>query len=210
MNTEQLTNESGRFAVEYRLQERERFLRTLIGNLPGVVYRCRTDERFTSEFISDGCLELTGYTADELTQVRAATWDNIIHAEDREHVRAEIKRSMNENTALIASPLQIAYRIVHRDGSVKHVRDRFRFINDAGGKIAASASANRKRVIVCLRKICMTSFVCTNRTGVTFMCRRRRSRFSDIRRTNLSELHRMIIYTREKSSASATTRTRGF
>ncbi len=137
MNTEQITNENGRFAVEYRLRERERFLRTLIGNLPGVVYRCRTDERFTSEFISDGCLELTGYTADELTQMRTATWDEIIHAEDRERVRAEIKRSMNDNSALIASPLQTAYRIVHRDGSVKHVRDRFRFINDASGKIVA-------------------------------------------------------------------------
>ena len=137
MNNEQSINESGRFAVEYRLRERERFLRTLIGNLPGVVYRCRTDEKFTSEFISDGCLELTGYTADELTRVRAATWDEIIHAEDRERVRAEINRSMNDNTALNAAPLQIAYRIVHRDGTIKHVRDRFRFINDARGKIAA-------------------------------------------------------------------------
>ncbi|MDQ3711357.1 MAG: PAS domain-containing sensor histidine kinase [Acidobacteriota bacterium] len=137
MNIEQLTIESGRFAVEYRLRERERFLRTLIGNLPGVVYRCRTDERFTSEFISDGCLELTGYTADELTRVRAATWDEIIYAQDRERVRAEIKRSMDGNTALTASPLQIAYRIVHRDGSVRHVRDRFRFINDSDGKIVA-------------------------------------------------------------------------
>jgi len=137
MNNEQSMNESGRFAVEYRLRERERFLRTLIGNLPGVVYRCRTDEKFTSEFISDGCFELTGYTADELTRVRAATWDEIIHHEDRERVRAEINRSMNDNTALNAAPLQIAYRIVHRDGTIKHVRDRFRFINDAAGKIAA-------------------------------------------------------------------------
>ena len=137
MNTEQLIEGNGRFTVEYRLRERERFLRTLIGNLPGVVYRCRTDEHFTSEFISDGCLQLTGYTADELTRVRAATWDNIIHAEDREHVRAEIKRLMNDNTSLISSPLQIAYRIVHRDGSIKHVRDRFRFINDSDGKIVA-------------------------------------------------------------------------
>ncbi len=43
-----------RQSVEYRLQERERFLRTLIGNLPGIVYRCRTDERWTPELMSDG------------------------------------------------------------------------------------------------------------------------------------------------------------
>ena len=138
MNLEQLSNENERFAVEYRLYERERFLRTLIGNLPGVVYRCRTDERFTSEFISDGCLELTGYTADELTNTRVATGDKIIYPEDRERIRAEINRLMNDNAASVAVPLQIAYRIFHRDGSIRHVRDRFRFINDtSNGKIIA-------------------------------------------------------------------------
>ncbi len=57
---EQMMKETERYEVEYRLRERERFLRTLIGNLPGVVYRCRIDEKFTSEFLSDGCQELTG------------------------------------------------------------------------------------------------------------------------------------------------------
>ncbi len=67
----QSTGRDERDVFEYRLPERERFLRTLIGNLPGVVYRCRVDERFTSEFISDGCRQLTGYTAEELTPERA-------------------------------------------------------------------------------------------------------------------------------------------
>lgn len=44
--------------VEYRLRERERFLRTLISNLPGVVFRCRADENFTKELLSDGCFDL--------------------------------------------------------------------------------------------------------------------------------------------------------
>jgi len=51
---EQMMKETERYEVEYRLRERERFLRTLIGNLPGVVYRCRVDAHFTSEFLSDG------------------------------------------------------------------------------------------------------------------------------------------------------------
>lgn len=136
-NEDLLNGNYEREQIAYRLQERERFLRTLIGNLPGVVYRCRTDERFTSEFLSDGCLQLTGFTADELARDRAATWDEIIHPQDRERVRAEIKCLINENPALTASPLQTAYRIIHRDGSIKHVRDRFRFIHDAEGGISA-------------------------------------------------------------------------
>jgi PAS domain S-box-containing protein len=146
MNGEQMNNEKAsaaaassatvrtateRGAVEYRLQERERFLRTLIGNLPGVVYRCRLDENFTSEFLSDGCLELTGYASDELTTRRTATWDDIIHAEDRERVRAQIKSWLGDHAAQGKPPLEISYRIIHRNGALRHVRDRFRFINDA-------------------------------------------------------------------------------
>lgn len=126
-------------AVEFRLRERERFLRTLIGNLPGVVYRCRVDEAFTSEFVSDGCLSLTGYTADELTRARTATWDEIIHPDDRDRVRREIRALMDNHDApgANAAPMQISYRVKSRDGSLRHVRDRFRFITDAAGEIVA-------------------------------------------------------------------------
>ena len=134
---EQMSKETERYAVEYRLRERERFLRTLIGNLPGVVYRCRVDANFTSEFLSDGCRELTGYTAEELVQTQASAWDKIIHPEDRERIRSEIRRLMKDNTTFGTPPLEIAYRIVARDDSIKHVRDRFRFINDSAGKIVA-------------------------------------------------------------------------
>ncbi|MEP6923688.1 MAG: PAS domain-containing protein [Pyrinomonadaceae bacterium] len=134
---EQTAKETDRSEVEYRLRERERFLRTLISNLPGVVYRCRVDEKFTSEFLSDGCLELTGYTAEELTEKRLATWDEIIEPEDRERVRAEARVLMSENAAFGTPSLQISYRIITRDGAMKYVRDRFRLINDAAGKIIA-------------------------------------------------------------------------
>ncbi len=133
----QQSERDGKLTVEHRLIERERFLRTLIGNLPGVVYRCRADENFTSEFISEGCLWLTEYSADELTQKRAVTWDEIIHPDDRDRVRSEVRRLMNDSAAFGTPPLNLAYRIVMRSGSVKHVRDRFRFIHDAAGTIVA-------------------------------------------------------------------------
>ncbi len=37
-----------RQSIEFRLRERERFLRTLIANLPGVVFRCRADQSWVS------------------------------------------------------------------------------------------------------------------------------------------------------------------
>ena len=43
-----------------------RMLRTLIGNLDGMVFRCRADASSSMEFVSEGCVALTGYTAAEL------------------------------------------------------------------------------------------------------------------------------------------------
>ncbi len=135
--SEQLKQMDERGKIEYRLQERERFLRTLIGNLPGVVYRCRVDESFTSEFLSDGCRRLTGYAADDLAEPEnPATWDHIIHSQDKASVRDEIRRLMNENTPIAELPLQIKYRIVRRDGEIRNVSDRFRFIVENGEIIA--------------------------------------------------------------------------
>ncbi len=134
---EQKTKEIEWAEVEYRLRERERFLRTLIGNLPGVVYRCRVDANFTSEFLSDGCRELTGYTVEEMTEKRAAMWGEIIHPQDRERIREDIRRLMSDNAAHGTPTLQISYRITTRANSVKHVRDRFRFIHNSFGEIIA-------------------------------------------------------------------------
>ena len=44
--------------AEELLCERERQLRTLLGNLPGVAYRCRYAPGFPFEFVSDGIVEL--------------------------------------------------------------------------------------------------------------------------------------------------------
>jgi hypothetical protein len=225
MNIEQSTIESGRFAVEYRLRERERFLRTLIGNLPGVVYRCRTDEQFTSEFISDGCLQLTGYTADDLTQTRTATWDEIIHHEDRERVRLELKRLMSDTKALIIPTLQVAFvsfTAAVRSSTFETVFDlsttqaaklsRSKVLSPIlpSGKLLTSSFVNQKPGIVCSPKICATLFACTNRTGVMFMFRRLRSHFWALRLMNLSELRRMIISTKMKLCVFVMTRPSGF
>lgn len=72
--------------AELRLEERERFLRTLISNLPGIVYRCRTDEEWTSEFMSDG-VEIVGYSAADFVEKRSIGWDDVMNLEDCEPVR---------------------------------------------------------------------------------------------------------------------------
>ena len=136
VKTEKIKHE--RQDIEFRLRERERFLRTLISNLPGVVFRCRADAQFTKEFVSDGCLDLTGCRADEIVGANAVTtWAELMHPEDRERVFDELRRLVENEQTTGGEQLQIAYRLVARDGSVKHVRNRFRFVYDSFGKIHA-------------------------------------------------------------------------
>ncbi|HVF28026.1 MAG TPA: PAS domain-containing protein [Pyrinomonadaceae bacterium] len=124
---------AGRQKADWRLHESERFLEILIGNLPGVVYRCRCDAEWTSEYLSVGCLNLTGYTPADFVETRRITWGQIIHPEDRNLVRLGAQQFVLENT-----PFHTTYRIITATGAVKYVLDYSRPVSDASGVEAAA------------------------------------------------------------------------
>jgi hypothetical protein len=76
---EQLLDADHRLSRE---QEYARMLKTLVGNIQGMVYRCRNDEAWTMDFVSDGCLPLTGFSVDDFTTSRKVAYDRVIHPED--------------------------------------------------------------------------------------------------------------------------------
>ena len=63
-----------RIKAEQALQESQRTLSTLIGNLPGMVYRCNNDSDRTMEFVSGHCQGLTGYAPEELIENRRVSY----------------------------------------------------------------------------------------------------------------------------------------
>ena len=65
------------------LQESERSKSVLLSNLPGMAYRCRLDPAWTMLFLSDGCLELTGYKPEEIVSNRDLSYNDIISPEHR-------------------------------------------------------------------------------------------------------------------------------
>ena len=69
-----------------RPNETGRMLQTLLGNLDGMVYRCRDDEKWTMEFVSEGCVRLTGYDADDLLLNNRVSYE-VDHASRRPRSR---------------------------------------------------------------------------------------------------------------------------
>ncbi len=111
-----LRNISERKKTEAKLHQSEKHLSNLMSNLPGMAYRCRFDTEWTMEFVSQGCLELTGYVPEELILNSKISFFELIHPEDKENVFVTIREAVNKK-----SPYQIIYRIRVKDGGEKWV-----------------------------------------------------------------------------------------
>lgn len=109
------------------LRQRERQLAVLMGNLPGMAYRCRFDEHWTVLFASEGCQDLTGYAPDELVDNRVASYASLIDAESTEAVSRAVEASVVKD-----EPFSIEYALRRKDGQTIWVWERGRCIDDDG------------------------------------------------------------------------------
>lgn len=91
----------------------------LIQTLPGLIYCARMDEHWTMEFVSNGCEELTGYRPEELLDPRNATFNDLIHPDDRDMVRHAVTSACREGRRFA-----IEYRLLHRNGEHRWVSER--------------------------------------------------------------------------------------
>jgi PAS domain S-box-containing protein len=106
---------SGQAAIQ-ALHESERQLSTLMSNLPGMVFRLLNDKNWTIDFVSEGCLELTGYAASELTKKAPNYYTSIVHPEDLERLRSATRMGLDHRERI-----QEEYRIITASGEVKWV-----------------------------------------------------------------------------------------
>jgi len=101
------------------VRENETKFRTLVENIPGACYRCRTDDDLTVLYASDRIEEITGYRPDELELNRLASFSSIIHRDDWPAAKRTIWDSIERHQSFA-----VEYRIVRPDGSIRWVSDR--------------------------------------------------------------------------------------
>lgn len=102
-----------------RLFNDKSFIKNLLDNLSGFVYRCKNDTHWTMLNIEGEFELLTGYRKDEIINNQSKSFSSLIHTDDRKFVWQNVQQALTEQARFT-----IEYRIIQRDGSVKWVWER--------------------------------------------------------------------------------------
>jgi PAS domain S-box-containing protein len=121
---------TGKKQTEEALKQSEEKYRSLIVNIPGIIYRCKNDSQWTMIFISNVVEDVTGYKAEEIINNAVRSYASVIHPDDIERVR-DTKDIGIENF----QQFSIEYRIVTRKNTIKWVSETGRPVYDATGAI---------------------------------------------------------------------------
>ena len=116
--------------IEETLRERERVWATLINNLPGFVYRCANDREWTMEYISHGCLEVTGYAPDDFIGNNNLAYNDIVHPDHREPLWEKWQKLL-----INKGVFEEEYPIIAKGGEARWVWERGRGIFSKAGQL---------------------------------------------------------------------------
>jgi diguanylate cyclase (GGDEF)-like protein/PAS domain S-box-containing protein len=108
--------------------ESRRQLSTLIGNLPGIAYRCGVAAPWVLDYVSGGAREITGYDATQWMQGHVA-WAHIVHPDDLPRLETEVAAAIAAGVGF-----SFGYRIRHASGETRWLHERGQAVYGADGQ----------------------------------------------------------------------------
>jgi len=103
---------------------------TLLQNLNGMVYNCENDNKWTMNFVSEGCFNLTGYKPEDLIQNKKIAFMDIILSEYRDIIWGEWQDQLKRQETV-----EMTYQIKTASGKIKWVWERGQGVFDEKGKL---------------------------------------------------------------------------
>ena len=119
--TEQKHAERARLRAESQL-------RSVVADIPGVVYRSECREPWTMHFVSDYVETLLGYPSSSFLDGGGMTFGQLLHPDDRGLIDDIMGDVLEHGTSY-----SVEYRLVHADGGVRRVTEHGRVVRDAHG-----------------------------------------------------------------------------
>ncbi len=107
-------------------------LARLVGNLRGFAYRRRHDARWTMDFISDGCRDVTGYDPHRFIANASLAFGDLIVRADWPRVNEKVEFAVQQR-----KPVAIEYLIRAAHGALVRVEDRLTPVISATGEVLA-------------------------------------------------------------------------
>ncbi|WP_313070329.1 PAS domain S-box protein [Melaminivora sp.] len=124
-----LTDLRERRALEREREHDRAQLRSLMGNLPGVAFRCANEGDWPMLLVSDAVLALTGWSAQEFLQGQVR-YGQLIHPRDAQEIALELEYALRTDQSY-----HLEYRITTRDGRTRWVSEHGRGVPDADGAV---------------------------------------------------------------------------
>ena len=116
--------------VTRQLQESREQLESLLANLPGAAYRCKFDENYTMDYISDKIFDISGYPPSDFRANAIRSYTSIIHPDD-----VELCRTTIADACRLSDSFEIEYRIVDNRGEIVWVKENGKCIFDEEGNL---------------------------------------------------------------------------
>ena len=114
--------------LQKNLIEKEQQYRSLMDNMPGVVFRCELNQNWSMIFISPSINEVTGYQPSEFID-KHIEFGNLIFNDDIAHINQSIEEAIASK-----SQYSIEYRLRHRNGKLIWVLEKGSFEFDQQGE----------------------------------------------------------------------------
>jgi PAS domain S-box-containing protein len=131
-NLQQARELAERQRIEQESIEVRRKLETLMGNLPGMAYRCRNDRDYTMEFVSRGAFELTGYKPEELINNARIAFNDLIVRDYQNYLWEKWQEVISSNSIFTDE-----YQITTASGEIKWVWEQGCGIYNQSGEVVA-------------------------------------------------------------------------
>ncbi|MCZ7645795.1 MAG: PAS domain S-box protein [Planctomycetota bacterium] len=108
---------TARKQADRALRESEAKFRRLAENIPGVVYLCRNDARYSMLYLNEAVEQITGYPAREFLADRVS-FVELYHPADAPGIATEVDAALAERR-----PFNLRYRIRRRDGKTRWIHE---------------------------------------------------------------------------------------